>query len=306
MKTWIPMRPDRSHCGYRLYCPSWSGLNVLLMFLTLGSCRVAGSNITNYLTQPWQQQALGINAGDTVTWLNLQSFPATNFVESYEGAWSSPVLSYGDSFSFTFTNAGFYAYRTGLLLEAFHATTILLPGVVSVSGYSNEAPQLTINFPVDGMVFNIPNVLVPIRLRTSATNTAEAAQIQYFANSNFIGSAVGPEYTLNWSNPPAGSYVLQALSTNQQGIAFGSPLVTVAVGPDAHLWGTRLLVGGRALFFYNLYPGGNGSVLGSSDDTLTNWHGRAVFQDDKGWGIYVDESPPATNSRFYRIGGVSK
>jgi len=65
----------------------------------------AAATITNILSAPgfgsyqgypgWQMQVMTINAGDTVVWVNQQTSPSTNFVESYGGEWSSPALKPG-------------------------------------------------------------------------------------------------------------------------------------------------------------------------------------------------------------------
>ena len=53
--------------------------------------------------------ALDVSIGDTVTWKNEQSTPHTS-TSGVEGGWSSGVLQEGDSFSFTFTEAGQFPY----------------------------------------------------------------------------------------------------------------------------------------------------------------------------------------------------
>jgi hypothetical protein len=92
-----------------------------LELLCLAVCAPAAT-VTNYMVSgngftqvQWLHYYLAVNVGDTVVWLNQQQSPPTNYVASYAGDWSSPVLGPGESFAFTFTNAGFFAYRTGIV-----------------------------------------------------------------------------------------------------------------------------------------------------------------------------------------------
>ena len=53
-----------------------------------------------------------VKTGDTVVWTNEDSAPHT--VESSDGTLKSDQLSKGDTFKFTFTKAGTYAYQCGI------------------------------------------------------------------------------------------------------------------------------------------------------------------------------------------------
>jgi plastocyanin len=69
-------------------------------------------------------QDLTVKVGTTVTWANQDS--ATHNVVADDNSFSSPDLSTGDKFSFTFAKAGTYSYRCG-----FHAnmkgTIVVVP-----------------------------------------------------------------------------------------------------------------------------------------------------------------------------------
>ena len=55
---------------------------------------------------------ISIKVGDTVTWTNLDTV-AHNVVAD-DSSWSSGQLNKGDKFSFTFSQAGTYAYHCGV------------------------------------------------------------------------------------------------------------------------------------------------------------------------------------------------
>src|SRR5882762_10611442 len=67
---------------------------------------------------------LTINVGDTVTWTNKDT--VTHQVIADSGAFTSPVLKAGDSWSFTFQKADGYPYR-----DKLHEA---LRGAVNVNG----------------------------------------------------------------------------------------------------------------------------------------------------------------------------
>jgi len=53
-----------------------------------------------------------VPAGTTVTWMNLDGAP--HKVVSDDGAWQSPTLEDGESFSFTLDTPGTYAYHCSI------------------------------------------------------------------------------------------------------------------------------------------------------------------------------------------------
>ena len=55
---------------------------------------------------------VAVKVGDTVVWTNQDSAPHT--VESSDGTLKSDELSKGDTYKFTFTKAGTYAYHCGI------------------------------------------------------------------------------------------------------------------------------------------------------------------------------------------------
>ncbi len=127
----------------------------LALLLPLAPWRAPAATITNYLAfrvapgPQWDQQSIAINVGDTIVWVNQQAAPPTNYVESYGGQWRGALPNPGDSFAFTFTNAGFYAYRTGLLVSPDEGFSVVA-GTITVSDWTDAPPAVTINSPMDG------------------------------------------------------------------------------------------------------------------------------------------------------------
>ena len=273
---------------------------LLLALSLLGLCsRTPAATITVALTTSgWPLYSLAVNVGDTVTWVNWQGlYIGTNYVQSYGGEWKSPpMVNLGDSFSFTFTNPGFYAYRTGTR----GAPGTLLPGTVTVSAWTSAPPAVTLNTPVAGFVLS---VLYPVLMQASVTNTAPPAEMQYFANSTLIGIATNPPYMIGWDAPTQGQYFLAARAIDRQGGAAWSQSVSVTVGPGVAVWGAKRLPTGEMLFFYNSvyteFP--VPIMIYSSDNALMN--GATPVASVLWPGVFVDESLRGTTvpRRFYNI-----
>ena len=263
-------------------------------------------------------QVLNINAGDTVVWVNQQTSPPTNSVESYGGEWRSPQLNPGDSFSFTFTNAGFYAYRTGMPWQ--QSGTGAVPGTITVSGWTNAPPAVTINTPVDGFGFPPAYAPVTVLVQASVTNDERIARMEYYANTNLIGTANSPPFGVPWSmfySPPPGPYALVAKAVDNDGSYTLSPPVNVLVRPNnEYCWGTRVLPRGQVMFYYAVttgyviwpWPAWVLSLDNATNSLAQTWFnglangGPGVTAIDSGPGVFVDESPPAAGqARFYTI-----
>ncbi len=271
-----------------LCLPVWS-------LLLLG--RVEATTITIVLDDCWNcwRYSLAVYAGDTVVWVNPNPGWPTNYVESYGGEWKSGPLRPGDKFSFTFTNPGFYAYRTVDPTKA---------GIVTVLAWTGAPPAVAINTPVDGAT--VPGTLV----QASATNAADLVSIEFYANSDSIGAATNSPYGVWWGPSPQAQYILTAKATDREGKVTWSPPVRVNGGPLNGVWGPRRLPTGEMLFFYNTVPFETANYLAASDSPSfpgnvcggrghTNTYLLRVTQP----GVFVDESVRggAVPRRFYAV-----
>ncbi len=73
----------------------------------------------------FDQVALTIPTGTTVTWTNNDTAPHT--VTGDDGSWGSSSLAQGDTFSFTFTQAGTFAYHCGVHPSMTATITVVAP-----------------------------------------------------------------------------------------------------------------------------------------------------------------------------------
>jgi plastocyanin len=271
--------------------------------------RAKAATITNYVTaQYWPQYSIAVNVGDTVVWVNQlwTWLVPTNYIESYGGEWKSPPMKQGDSFSFTFTNAGFYAYRTGRSQSIGSWA-----GTVTVMPWTDAPPAITINVPVDG------SYVSDGVLQASVTNTEDITQIEYYDNSQFIGMGTNSPYRVTWwvafsawSNGQwvAGQHVFTARATDRQGRVTWSKPVTTTTTPAWGAWGAKLLPTGELLFFYNAQPRSNPGYISASDSPIfTNnacfFYNYLFLGSVSSPGAFVDESvrEAAVQRRFYTV-----
>lgn len=260
--------------------------------------RAEATTVTNYLNYPWSQYSIAVNVGDTVVWVNQwPQYAGTNYVESYGCEWKSPPLSPGDSFSFTFTNAGFCAYRTRVVYRPDPTA-----GTVTVVAWTGAPPAVTINTPVDG------SVVLWSLVQASVTNTEDLAQIEYFANSDLIGTATNSPYGVWWNPAQQGQHMLVAKATDRQGRVTWSQPVNVTRGRGFDIWGPRLLPTGEMLFFYNAVPTQtSGYIVASDSPIFTNNVCSSYNYMNLGAvslpGVFVDESVrgAAVLRRFYTV-----
>jgi hypothetical protein len=135
------------------------------------------------------------------------------------------------------------------------------------------------------------------------TNAETLAQIEYYANSNLIGSSSNAPYWFLWEGlVQQGPYVLAAKATDRQGGVTWSKPVNVAIGPTFWVWGPRVLPTGELLFHYNAFPLDGLIWLAYLDSPVTT-NSTWLATLDGTPGIFVDESVRGSGvpARFYVI-----
>ncbi len=98
------------------------------------------------------------------------------------------------------------------------------------TGLTGIAPTIYITSPTTGATFTEPANI------TIATNAADAdgtvSNVVFFNGANSIGTVTAAPFEYNWTNVPAGNYVLSAKATDNVGLFTVSSLVKVVVGID--------------------------------------------------------------------------
>jgi len=103
--------------------------------LSVTVSRGASSRATTNVTQTeymFTAKTITINVGDTVTWTNNGTIPHTSTSDT--GVWDSSSMNPGQSFSFTFANAGTFPYHC-----SFHQSLGMV-GTVTVNAVNPPPP----------------------------------------------------------------------------------------------------------------------------------------------------------------------
>jgi hypothetical protein len=124
-------------------------------------------------------------------------------------------------------------------------------------------------------------------------------QMNYFANSNPIGTGTNFPFGILWNPDQQGRYTLLAQAIDRTGSATWSRPVTVTIGPSFAVGGPIALTGGELLLFYDAIPLKTAFYLGASEtaDFSTNVLLAPVAIP----GVFVDEGASSLKQRFYAI-----
>jgi plastocyanin len=140
---------------------------------------------------------------DTIRWTNTTATPHDTTQNPASGTplWQSPQFTTPGTFSFTFTNVGYYPYRC-LFHSATHPEQNGLVSVVSVN---------VTNPPSNGGVAaNVPFAI-------SASASTNVASIQFFTNGISAGTDGSSPFSLSLGGLPIGSYNIATKVTDTRG-----------------------------------------------------------------------------------------
>ena len=94
---------------------------------------------------------------------------------------------------------------------------------------TNSPPSATLTAPANNSTYTAP---ASIDLTATASDTdGTVTSVAFYADGNLIGTDATSPYAVNWPNVPAGSYVLTAVATDDDGSTGPSTAVNVTVNP---------------------------------------------------------------------------
>jgi subtilisin family serine protease/chitodextrinase len=131
----------------------------------------------------------------------------------------------------------------------------------------NQAPTVSLTSPSNGATYNAPATMT---ISANASDTdGTVSKVQFYSNNQLIGTATASPYSIAWNNVAAGSYTLQAIVTDNGGIAVGSQVISIKINqpPVASAGGPYNGVAGNALQF-----NGGGSRDQDGMITLYQWN----------------------------------
>ena len=99
----------------------------------------------NYTIKDFTHQDITVAVGTAVAWTNRDSFPHTTTEDSDAEIWDSLALDLGESFKFTFTEAGTFSYFC-----AIHPTMTATVTVTGQPAPTNTATREAVSTPEAG------------------------------------------------------------------------------------------------------------------------------------------------------------
>jgi hypothetical protein len=92
---------------------------------------------------------------------------------------------------------------------------------------ANAPPSVALTAPVTGATFTAPADITVAAQATDSDGTV--AQVEFFAGTTSLGTATGSPFAIEWSNVPAGNYLVRARATDDSGATTDSAAVSVSV-----------------------------------------------------------------------------
>jgi hypothetical protein len=277
----------------------------LALIVLLGAAVLASRSLASErkIVVTWDalsRPIIAIDAGDTIIWeLSSNTYPST--LTSYLQDWVSPTLTNtGDIYAHQFSEPGFYAYH--LEQRGF----LSLPAAITVLPWTNQQPQITINYPVDGLGFasHVQSVLMEATVRLPGTNID---RVEFFVNGASAGVLANSPFSLSWTPAITGDvkpYSLAASVRDQHGILYWSRPVNFWVNGDpggyTAVSSPHLLPNGTFICFYSISIFAD-HVAMIGEQNFHRYGGNDIQGGEiQGEGVFADLFAGKTNAyRFY-------
>ncbi len=131
-------------------------------------------------------------------------------------------------YTFTWTNATAGAHT--LYAEAVDATGLAAKSAAVKISVTNSPPVVKWVSPTNGTVSVIGK---PVKLEVGATDVDDnVSQVSFYQDGVLVGSVAKAPYVFTWTNPPAGTHLLQAKATDEFGFVGVSDKVSLRVTND--------------------------------------------------------------------------
>jgi hypothetical protein len=122
----------------------------------------------------------------------------------------------------------------GLSLAVYSPNPASMSSSTSAAMYAsspgNPTPLVAISTPIKGAAFTAP---ADITIYATASDIrGRVTKVDFYEDSNLLGTDMSWPYSYKWQNVPAGTYNLFVVATNDSGLTSFSQIVNVAVRDD--------------------------------------------------------------------------
>jgi regulation of enolase protein 1 (concanavalin A-like superfamily) len=149
-------------------------------------------------------------------------------VELYQGS-TLLKADYTNPYSFNWIDVPTGTYEfTAVAVDNAGASRTSSAVTVTVGSGSNQLPSVAITSPANGALYNAPASMTIAATASDADGTI--ARVDFYANSQLIGTDTSSPYTMAWGNVSLGSYNLTAVARDNAGGTRTSAVVSINVG----------------------------------------------------------------------------
>jgi len=178
--------------------------------------------------------------------------------------------------------------------------TTNISSAVAIAVVSNQPPTVSLLSPTNGQIFFRPGDIV----FEADANDADGliSRVEFFQGSVKLGEATNAPFTLIWSNPPLGVFVLSALATDGIGAVGQSTTVSVQVlrTPPVITLSNPIAVEGNFIFSFSTQTDWSYRLeCADSPDSVT-WQVLTNIVGD-GTFAYVTNNISSASRKFYRV-----
>jgi plastocyanin len=237
---------------------------------------------------------ISINAGGTILWTNVGA--VTHDSTSRSNLWSSPALTTGGTYAFTFTSAGNYPYYCFFHRIAHPEQT----GTVSVVTASNLPPTVLITNPPNAAVFTAPATMT---IQASASDDGSVTNVQFLVGSTILANTTTAPYAATTNGLPQGNYTLSAIASDNFGATATNTIsvsVTSAPPSGVTILGPKVN-GGTFTFSFPTQVGYTYTAQFTASLNPVNWFTLTNLIGD-GSVARVTDSSLTNSTRYYRVG----
>jgi sialate O-acetylesterase len=129
-----------------------------------------------------------------------------------------------------------YAVRMGYLADATNVPNLASGAGLLAAGFLalNNPPQVSLLSPVSGAMLPSASVITLSAQASDANGTV--TNVEFFVGGTKLGHITSPPYSVSWSNPADGRYVLSVAATDNDGLKTTSNPIKVTVGSPPAKW----------------------------------------------------------------------
>jgi hypothetical protein len=235
-------------------------------------------------------------------------------VEFRDGTNSLGVVIDSQAFSLIRDHLGAGTHALSAIVTDNRGGRTETPPVTITIQPANQAPTVQWLSPANGAVLDASAAIV--LEATAADPDGDVAGVEFRDGTNLLGMVTSPPYSLVWTNPPAGTRTLSAITTDDRGVVITDSIVVAIVHPrttqvpliirsvemvnNPASEVAKSSLQSRLIQLHIQGPDGSEAVIEASTD-LNSWTPISTNALVNGTFVGTDSESANFNLRFYRV-----